>query len=136
MIARADDPKSVALRRALATWLYEQKVSELVANVDEEKWLLAEKAGLAITEHAARTERVQSARISLISAFLKRHSDHSVKEALATYGVAPAFDFDALAEATWPAVKTVATSPVATAYVSNIVAEFIASESRAPSSSS
>jgi hypothetical protein len=130
IVARADDPKSVALRRAIAKWLWEQKVKDLVANVDDEKWALGEKAGLLIAQQAAQTKRVQDARNELVYAFFKRHEQHTVKEALAEYGVDPQLDFDLLAEATWPAVKSIATSDVATNYVATIVAEFIASEAR------
>ncbi|MFX8903177.1 hypothetical protein ABTM99_19845, partial [Acinetobacter baumannii] len=62
VIARADDAKSVALRRAIATWLWDQKVSELVEKVDEAKWLLMEKAGLAIAQETAQEKRVKSSR--------------------------------------------------------------------------
>jgi hypothetical protein len=134
IIARADDPQSVALRRALAKWLWEQKVKDLVANVDDEKWALGEKAGLLIAQQTAQTKRVQDARNDLVYAFFKKHDGHTVKEALAAYGVDPVLDFDILAEATWPAVKAIATSEVAMSYVAGIVAEFVASEARGPAS--
>ena len=130
MIARADDAKSVTLRRALAAWLWDQKVSELVANVDLAKWTLMEKAGLLIAEETAQQKRVKASRDELVRAFMTKHSAQTVAEVLAVYGIEPAPDFDAIAEATFPAVATIATSSVATSFVSDIVAEFIASEAR------
>ena len=130
VIARADDAKSVELRRALAKWLWDQKVSDLVEKVDDAKWGLMEKAGLLIAQETAQEKRVKSSRDELVRAFMTKHSSQTVAEVLALYGIDPAPDFDAIAEATFPAVATIATSSVATNYVSGIVAEFIASESR------
>jgi hypothetical protein len=130
VIARSDDPKSVALRRAIAKWLWEQKVSELVEKVDEAKWALMEKAGLSIAQETAQTKRVKDSRDELVRAFMTKHSGHTVAEILEHYGIQPAPDFDAIAEATFPALATIATSSVATSYVSGIVAEFMASENR------
>ncbi len=131
VIARADDAKSVALRRAIATWLWDQKVSELMANVDESKWTLMEKAGLLIAQETAQQKRVKTSRDELVRAFMTKHSAQTVTEVLTCYGIEPSPDFDAIAEATFPSVATIATSSVATSYVSGIVAEFIASEARA-----
>lgn len=106
-VARADAPKSVALRRAIAAWTWEQPVRDIVAHVGDGEATLAHEVASEVAKHVASMPSVRKRRRELLSAFIKAHGDRTVGELLATFRVTARPDFAAIARATWPAVRAV-----------------------------
>jgi len=106
-VARADAPKSVALRRALAAWTLEQPVKEIVAHVGDGEAALGHQIASDVAAHVTALPRVQKRRRELLAAFVRKHGDRTVGELLATFHVTAKPDFAAVARATWPAVRAV-----------------------------
>lgn len=128
VVARQGDAKSVALRRALAAWLWEQPVREIAGATAEDRAKLQLEIAFDVVEHAALLEAVRARRRAAIADFLREHESETVGEILAALGATERPDFDALAEAAWPAVKAIAESPAVQEHVAALVREFFREE--------
>ncbi|HQY64103.1 MAG TPA: hypothetical protein PK141_22040 [Polyangiaceae bacterium] len=126
MIDKGDSPKFVELRRAVARWLYEQPVGELATAVDAEAVALGREAGVLIAAHAATVDELSREITDVIGAFCTKHQTDPLAAVLAAYDVTYAPDLDALAEATWPLVRTAAKSATALDWASKVYGEFLA----------
>lgn len=130
IIEKGDEPKSIELRKAIARWLYTQKVKDLAVSVSDEGAKLSREAAESIAAHASRHELLIRAREDVATTFFSRHADHTVAEALAAYGVDFTPDFDLIAELTWPAVVHVVQSGVVGSRITALVAEFFAADEK------
>lgn len=126
MIDKGDSPKFIELRRAVAEWLYAQPVGELARAVDSEAVALGREAGVLIAAHAAAADELSRELTEAIGAFYTRHEGEPLASVLAHYDVTYAPDFDALADGTWPLVRTAAKSATALDWATQVYGEFLA----------
>lgn len=126
MIDKGDSPKFVELRRAVAKWLYDQPVGELASAVDSEAVSLGREAGVLIAAHAATVDDLSREVRDAIHAFYTKHATQPISAVLAHYEVTYVPDLDALAEATWPLVRTAAKSATALDWAAKLYGEFLA----------
>ncbi|HZF56075.1 MAG TPA: hypothetical protein VE093_45990 [Polyangiaceae bacterium] len=124
MIAKSDEPKSIAVRKRIATWLLDQEVRTLASSLDEKGAGLFEELALAVAEQAAASEELRKRRRSQIEAAFEAHKDKTVREALAAFGATAPPDVDALARAAWPFARAVLSTPSARAWFAQVIDEF------------
>lgn len=125
-IAKSGGPTFVELRRNVAAFLYEESLAELVAGIDDQALSTQQRAALAIGLEMVRRERPRERLKDGLVELLREHGDRTVGEALAAIGVTARPDLAALADVTWPAVKAVMASHVATNFFTQLVTEFYA----------
>jgi hypothetical protein len=126
----AADPKSVALRRHMLTWLLDQELSLLVREADAEGIALGQEVvvDLVAADFARAARAAQRRRIG--DELLAAAGDLTVAEALAALGVTLAPDLGALAAATWPLVKTLVEGPAVRGWMHKLVGEFYDAEAK------
>lgn len=110
VVAQQDDPKFVALRQEIARWVLAQPLGELVAMADEETATMGCDIVVDVVEHVANLADLRRERRARLVAWARARADRPVREVLAEHGVAWVPDLDALARATWPAVRELAGS--------------------------
>ncbi|KYG09299.1 hypothetical protein BE21_18650, partial [Sorangium cellulosum] len=124
LIAKGDTPEFVGLRKHVATWVLEQEICALVGQLDAKSSALAEELGADVAAQVLRDRPVRARTSEAIAAFVAAHARAPLGEVLGRFGIAPALDFDALAAALWPLVRSAcATGPVR-AWLASVVEEF------------
>lgn len=126
VVSRSTDPKFVALRKAVATFFYEQTLAELVASVDDDAVGRAEQAAEAIALEVLRRERPRERLREQLEALVAEHGDAPVSSWLAAIGATERPDLENLADLLWPAVRLVLESPPARAFVERVIWDFYA----------
>lgn len=124
MIAKKNEPKSVALRKHIVGWLLAQEVADMVRPLDEKGVRLANELGVDIAAHVLSMEVLKERRRALIEEIVTANKDRTVAEALADHGVTLTLDLDAIARATWPLVRSALSTPAATAWIASLISEF------------
>jgi hypothetical protein len=120
----SDSPKFISLRKAIASWLYEQEIRQLLEGVDDTGAGLAHEAAMTITEHVAQLASARAERRSAIATFFDAHADKTLREVLTHFGAEPEIDVTALAEATWPLLETVLRSDHVRQWADRMLGEF------------
>ncbi len=133
-IAKADEPRFIAVRKRLAAWMLEQEIAALSRGTDAEVVLLGQDIALDITAAELSRGAFREKRRAMIEAALVVRKDRSVKEALDELGVGLVLDFDSLATATWPMVRAALGAPAVRAWIEAMVSEFYDLEIAAASS--
>lgn len=124
LVARAGQPKHVALRKHLAMWTLEQRVSELLAPLDDEGAAVVQELVLDVIEHNVGRRDLAAKRREAVLAFYIEHRTRPVGEVLSRHGVVLEPDFDALAGALWPLVRAACESAPVQAWIEGLVGEF------------
>jgi hypothetical protein len=128
IILHGDEPKFIAVRKRLATWLLAQQLADLASATDAEAALLGQDIALDIA--AAELERSdhRARRRAAIERAIDARQDRTLGEVLAEIGVTFTPNFSAVAAATWPVVQRALSSPSAKAWLSSIIGEFYDAE--------
>ncbi|HLM71757.1 MAG TPA: hypothetical protein VK459_03670 [Polyangiaceae bacterium] len=126
MIAKSDEPKSIAVRKHLAAWMLEQEVASLVRSLDAEGVGIFEELSLDLVEGALANEALRKRRREVIEAAFEAHKDRSIREALAAFGAKAPPDVDVFARAAWPFARAILATPAARAWISQMIEEFYA----------
>jgi hypothetical protein len=127
-IAKADEPRFVAVRKSLARWLLEQEIADLSRSTDAEVVMLGQEIALDITAAELSREGFRARRRAMIEAALVAREDRTVREVLDELGVGLILDFDTLATATWPMVRAAFAAPAVKAWLAGLVGEFYDAE--------
>jgi len=125
IIARADTPSFIALRRRLASFFLEQRFAELLPNA--EGLAQATRVGLDIAGHLGSNETLAAKRRAFLQGFVSTHQHKPVGEVLASLGLPakpPSALVTALAEATFPAFVSAIQSPSAQRWLASVAADF------------
>lgn len=124
VVAKADMPAFIALRKHVVSWLLAQEIGALARQLDEPSAALAQQLGLGVVELAVKEERLRKRRKDAVTAFFAAHGKEPVGEVLRGFGITLAPDFDVLAALSWPVVRSFcATAPVR-GWLASVVAEF------------
>jgi hypothetical protein len=124
VVRRSDEPAFVAARKELLAWLLEQPVGEVVSSGGEKVTELAVQAGEATARHVESLESTKRQRRATIEMLFAAHKHQTVEAALATYGAKVTVDWDAVADALWPAVQVALDAPEVDAFVEDLVGGF------------
>jgi hypothetical protein len=124
MIAKSDEPKSIAARKRIVAWILEQEIRELLRPLDEEGARLAQEIGLDATAHTLSLKAVRERRRALIEGAIREHAEEPLGQVLAGYGVTHVPDLEAIARATWPAVRSALSSEAARSWIASMIGEF------------
>ncbi len=127
-IAKADEPRFVAVRKTLARWLLEQEIATLARGTDAEMVLLGQEIALDITAAELSRDGFRARRRALIEAALVDRKDRTLREVLAELGVDLVLDEGALAAASFPLVRSAFATPTVRAWLAGIVGEFYDAE--------
>ena len=127
-IAKADEPRFVAVRKRVAVWLLEEEIAVLSRSTDAEVVLLAQEIGLDITAAELSREGFRARRRAMIEAALVARKDRTAREVLDELGVGLVLDFDSLARASWPLVRAAFATPAVRSWLAGIVGEFYDAE--------
>lgn len=128
VIDKGDSPEFVALRKAIAAWLYAQPIGELAKGTDAKAVELGQRAGVEIARAVAGSPDLSREVTAAIHAFYTKHANETLDTIRAAYAVDYEPDFEALAEATWPLVTRTVTSDAVLGWATTIVGEFLAQE--------
>lgn len=131
VIARKGDAKSVALRKAILEWLWDQPIKELAGGGDKERARLQREIAFDVVEHANNMQSIRERRRKGIADYLREHEGRTIGEILHALGSTERPDFDAAAKASWPAVKAVLESSAVQDRIAAIVEEFFQGEAKA-----
>jgi hypothetical protein len=126
VIASAGDPKLVALRQSIVTFLYEQSLASLTKNVDDDARMSADAAGEAITVRVVRDDHARARLRAELEKLLEAHGDDSLGAWLGRIGVTERPDLEPLAELLWPWMRLALTSPPARAFYERVTWDFYA----------
>jgi hypothetical protein len=127
-IAKADEPRFIAVRKRLAAWMLEQEIAALSRGTDVEVVLLGQDIALDITAAELSRGGFRERRRAMIEAAIVARKDRTVREALDELGVGLILDFDSLATATWPMVRAALGAPAVRAWIEGLVSEFYDAE--------
>jgi len=128
-IQKGDEPEFVAIRKRLAAFVLERRVSELTPRAGDRRAALAQEIALDVTLHLVTRAEESRERRRTLEMLLAVHARQTLGEAIASYGVTgPLLDADALAAATWPVVVAALTSDVARGFIARVIEEFFARE--------
>jgi hypothetical protein len=131
-LAKQDEPKFVALRKELARFALDQKVSDAVAEAGSDREVALRDTVRAALAHALTLPRTRDELRAVVELAIRAHEQQTLGEALAVYGITATPDVAALADATWPAVSALLASEPARAYVATLVEEFFAGVTAPP----
>jgi hypothetical protein len=127
LIASAADPKLVHLRQSVARLLYEETLSSLTKNVDDDARMELDDAAVSITLEVLRRDRPREELVLELEKLVRDHGDETVGAFLARIGVSARPELEALGELLWPFVKLVMESPPARAFWERVTWDFYAS---------
>lgn len=128
IIARKGDAKSLALRKAILDWLWDQPIKELAGSTDKERAKLQREIAFDVVEHTNALQTMRERRRKGIADYLREHEGKTIGEILHSLGATERPDFDAAAKASWPAVKAVLESAAVQDRIAAIVEEFFKTE--------
>jgi len=123
-VKKGDDPKFIALRKNVVSFLYSQSMSELLAGVDDQASRKGEIAAEHITLETLRRDHPRQQLKLALEAFLKEHGELTIGEWLKSVGASGEPDLEAWAELLWPHVQRTLQSPVARAFFDKVTSEF------------
>jgi len=124
VVQNGDDPKFTELRKSMVSWLYEQELRELVANVDDESAELWNAIGVDVAEHALLLEASKTKRRAALEVLLRDHGKEPLRRVLERHGLHAKPDAGAIARSLWPIARAIFEGPAARARVETIVSEF------------
>jgi hypothetical protein len=127
-IAKADEPRFVAVRKRLAGWILEQEIAELCRGVDAEAIALGQEIALDVAASELQRSSFRARRRVLVEEAIAAHLDRPLGEVLRELGVTLTLDFPAIGAATWPLVRAVVGLPAVSSYLARIVGEFYDAE--------
>lgn len=125
-IARAADPKLVALRRSVVSFFYAETLAQLTASIDDDARMEIDDAAEAIVLEVLGRDRPRERLASELEAFLDEHGDEPLGAWLSRIGVTTKPELERLAEVAWPFVKLALESPPARAFWERITWDFYA----------
>jgi hypothetical protein len=122
-----DDPKLVELRKAVASFVYEQTLADLTKHIDDDARMEIDEAAEAIVLEVLRNERPRERLIAELERWLAEYGEEPLGAWLRRIGVTERPDFEAIAELLWPYVKFALESPPSRAFFERITWDFYAS---------
>lgn len=124
VITKGDSTEFIALRKHVAAWLLDQELRALLGRLDAASLALVRELGVDVAEHALRDEPLRRRLKDAIAAFVAAHAGEPIGDVLRRCGITLAPDFDALAAAIWPIVRSVCASAPVRGWMASMVAEF------------
>ena len=131
MIASAGDPKFVAMRQSIVAFLFEEAISDLMKNVDDDARMNADEVVEAIVLAVLKHERPRERLLAELELLIETHGDDTVGTWLGRIGVTERPDVETLAELLWPYVRLALESPPARAFYERVTWDFYASLAQA-----
>lgn len=126
VVARAADPKLVALRRSVVAFFYGETFAALTKNIDDDARLSTDEAREAILLEVIANERPRERLVAALEEVLRDHGKETLGAWLERIGVRETPDLDAVAELLWPVVRFALESPPARAFYERVAWDFYA----------
>ncbi len=128
VIAHGDEARFVAVRKHMAAWLLEQRLSELSRSADAEALALSREIALDVAAAELANENERGRLFGLLEQAIDKRKDRTLREVLDELGIRALPDPSALAALLWPLVRAALTTDVARAYFCRVVSEFYDAE--------
>lgn len=124
-IARIDDPASIEFRTSLAAFMLTNSPAFYLRPVDDE--LVAEIGDLAeeTARHIAQMPEIRERAHVLVERALDRAGDETLAELLQISPTGPRPPMSAMADASWPAFKTMLNSPAVVRWMDEVLDELL-----------
>lgn len=106
LTAQEESAPAIALRQAILEAVLSQTVSELSTELGAEGLVLIQGAIDETAAHLLSLDSLRARRRAALATFVEAHASGTVGEVLAHYGITHTPDFDALADATWPVIRS------------------------------
>ena len=129
--AREGQPASGALRKHMLTWVLEQELAALAREADVEAIALGQEIGMDLAAADLGRAARKKQRRALVEELVAAAGEKTVGQALAEIGVTLVPDVEAIARATWSAVRVVLASGAVKGWLAGVVGEFYDEEARA-----
>ena len=126
IVTSAGDPKLVALRKSIVAFFYEESLSQITKNVDDDARMAADEAAEAIVLEILGRERPRERLLAELEKLVAEHGDETLGAWLTRIGVMEQPDHEKLAELVWPFVKLALESPPARAFWERVTWDFYA----------
>lgn len=123
-IEKADEPKSIVLRKHLIAWVLEQEIAAMAKGADAETVALGQEIVIDVIGAELGREASRIKYRAMFEEAVALRKERTVGEVLEELGIRFAPDFEALAAATWPAVKAALGSPTSKAWIAAMIGEF------------
>lgn len=123
-IEKADEPKSISVRKRIVAWVLEQELAGMALGADAETVALGQEIALDVLGAELGREASRARYRAMLEEAITSRRERTVGEVLAELGVSVTPDFEALAAASWPAVRSALSSPTAKAWFASVIAEF------------
>lgn len=127
-IEKADEPKSIVLRKHLVAWILDQEIAGMASGADAETVALAQEIVIDLVGAELGREASRARYRAMFEEAVTQRKERTVAEVLAELGIRFEPDFAALAAATWPAVQAALASPTARAWMAALIGEFYDAE--------
>ncbi len=134
IVASAGDPKLVALRKSIVSFFYEESLSQITQNVDDDARMAADEAVEGIVLEVLKRDRPRERLVAELEKLVEEHGDETLGTWLTRIGVMERPDLEKLAELVWPYVKLALESPPARAFWERVTWDFYATLAAAPGS--
>lgn len=131
LISTAGDPKMVALRQSVVAYFYEETLSTLTKNVDEDARMNADEAVLGVVLQVLERDHPRARLLAGLEDFVKEHGDETVGAWLERIGVSARPELEKVAELLWPFMKIALESPPARAFYERVTWDFYGSLTQA-----
>src|SRR5690606_24653036 len=102
LVSSAGDPKMVALRQSIVSFVYEETLAAMTKNVDDDARMNADEAVEAIVLETLRRDRPRERLLAELEKLVDEHGDETVGQWLERIGVTARPELEALAELLWP----------------------------------
>lgn len=126
ILSGAGAPKVIALRRSVVTFVYEQSLSQVTQNVDDDARMAADEAVEAIVLEVLKRDRPRERLLAELDELVAEHGDEALGAWLTRIGVVERPDLQRLAELVWPFAKLALESPPARAFWERVTWDFYA----------
>lgn len=129
IIAKSGEPKAIALRKSIFSWLLAQEIAQLASSLQKEDAELFNSIGLDIGEYILSLEEVKARRRALLSEFFKTQGHKNLNDLCSEFGVlrdknAETAFWDGAAQASFPLLKAALSSPSAKRWMAEMVDAF------------
>lgn len=126
VVSSTGDPKLVALRKSIVGFFYEESLSQMTKNVDDDARMSADDAAEAVLLEILKRDRPRERLLAELESFVTEHGDEALGVWLTRIGVVERPDLEKLAELVWPFMKLALESPPARAFWERITWDFYA----------
>jgi hypothetical protein len=129
-VQHIEDPSSVSLRKNMIDFALSKSAAFHVQALTDKRLTSLEPIVESIAQHVAKDEESRRIARDIFQSLAKQFDQCNVRDVLEKIGVTSTPDFDAWAEATWPAIQIYLEAPDVSAWLDSLVDELLQEHDR------